>query len=61
MQIAIRREPIAGERRVAATPATVAQYVKEGYQVVVQRDAGAASGYPDTAYADAGATLVDQV
>lgn len=61
MQIAIRREPIEGERRVAATPATVATYVREGYQVVVERDAGAASGYPDQAYADAGATLVDAV
>jgi len=44
MQIAIRREPIEGERRVAATPATVATYVREGYQVVVERGAGAASG-----------------
>lgn len=61
MQIAIRREPIEGERRVAATPATVATYVREGYQVVVERGAGAASGYPDPAYADAGATIVDTV
>lgn len=61
MQIAIRREPIEGERRVAATPATVATYVREGYQVVVERDAGAASGYPDQAYAAAGATLADAV
>lgn len=59
MQIAIRREPIEGERRVAATPATVATYVREGYRVVVEHDAGTASGYPDAAYADAGATLVD--
>jgi NAD(P) transhydrogenase subunit alpha len=61
MQIAIRREPIEGERRVAATPATVATYVREGYQVVVERDAGAASGYPDQAYAAAGAILADAV
>ncbi|MFN3708740.1 Re/Si-specific NAD(P)(+) transhydrogenase subunit alpha [Microcella sp.] len=61
MQIAIRREPIEGERRVAATPATVATYVREGYQVVVESDAGAASGYTDPAYADAGATIVDTV
>lgn len=61
MQIAIRREPIAGERRVAATPASVAHYVSEGYQVVVERGAGALAGYPDEAYADAGATLVDSV
>ncbi len=61
MQIAIRREPIEGERRVAATPATAAHYVSGGYEVVVERGAGALAGYPDEAYVDAGATLVDRV
>lgn len=61
MQIAIRREPIEGERRVAATPATAAHYVSEGYELVVERGAGALAGYPDEAYADAGASLVESV
>lgn len=61
MQIAIRREPIEGERRVAATPATAAHYVSEGYELVVERGAGALAGYPDEAYADAGASLVEAV
>jgi NAD(P) transhydrogenase subunit alpha len=61
MQIVIRREPIPGERRVAATPATVAQYVASGLTVVVERGAGHGAGHPDDAYSDAGAQLVDAV
>lgn len=61
MQIAIRREPISGERRVAATPATVAQYTAAGFSVVVEHDAGTASGHTDDAYRDAGADLVASV
>jgi len=48
-----------GETRVAATPITVEKIRKLGYDVVVERGAGAASSLPDTAYADAGAALVD--
>ncbi|GAA3755449.1 Re/Si-specific NAD(P)(+) transhydrogenase subunit alpha [Microbacterium kribbense] len=48
-----------GENRVAATPDTVARIRRLGYDVLVQRSAGAASSFPDDAYADAGATLVD--
>jgi H+-translocating NAD(P) transhydrogenase subunit alpha len=61
MDIAVRREPIEGERRVAATPASTAQYLKNGLTVTVERGAGAASGYPDADYEAAGATLVDRV
>ncbi|GAA1728078.1 Re/Si-specific NAD(P)(+) transhydrogenase subunit alpha [Microcella frigidaquae] len=61
MKIAIRREPIEGERRVAATPAAVAQYVAAGYAVTVQKGAGVAAGYPDSAYAEAGAELAASI
>jgi len=61
MKIAIRREPIDGERRVAATPAAVAQYVAAGYVVTIQKGAGVAAGYADAAYADAGATLAASI
>ncbi len=59
MRIGIPREPREGERLVAATPTTVAQLHKLGYDVVVEAGAGAAASYPDEAYADAGATVVD--
>jgi proton-translocating NAD(P)+ transhydrogenase subunit alpha len=48
-----------GETRVAATPATVRQLIGLGYRVAIAHGAGAAAGFPDTAYAEAGAELVD--
>ncbi|WP_250446643.1 Re/Si-specific NAD(P)(+) transhydrogenase subunit alpha [Actinotalea sp. C106] len=59
MKIGVPRESRPGERLVAATPATVTQLRKLGYDVVVQTGAGAAASYPDQAYAEAGATVVD--
>ncbi len=57
MQVGVTRELRAGERRVAATPETVAQLVALGLDVVVEKDAGVESGYSDAAYKDAGATI----
>ncbi len=48
-----------GETRVAATPNTIAQLVKLGYEVVVEPGAGSLSSFSDTAYADAGAVIGD--
>ncbi|UYN82657.1 MAG: Re/Si-specific NAD(P)(+) transhydrogenase subunit alpha [Microcella sp.] len=61
MQIAIRREPIEGERRVAATPATVSQYIAAGFAVTIEKGAGVAAGHADAAYVDAGAQLVASI
>jgi NAD(P) transhydrogenase subunit alpha len=58
MRVGVPREPRPGERLVAATPATVAQLRKLGYDVVVEAGAGAAASFPDEAYTDAGATVV---
>ncbi|WP_199424886.1 Re/Si-specific NAD(P)(+) transhydrogenase subunit alpha [Actinotalea solisilvae] len=59
MRIGVPREARAGERLVAATPATVAQLHKLGYDVVVESGAGEGASFPDVAYADAGATVVE--
>ncbi len=59
MRIGIPREP-GGETRVAATPKTVAQLIKLGYEVAVEAGAGARSSYPDADYEAAGATIVDR-
>ena len=59
MRIGVPRESRPGERLVAATPKTVAQLHKLGYEVVVEAGAGAAASFPDVAYAEAGATVVD--
>lgn len=50
----------AGETRVAATPDTVTKLLTLGYEVVVERGAGATSSFPDSQYATAGATLADK-
>src|SRR3546814_2461026 len=47
-----------GESRVAATPLTVAKIINLGYEVVVERGAGALSSFPDGAYESAGAAVV---
>ncbi len=57
MRIGIPREIAPGERRVALTPDMVARLIKSGHSVAVQAGAGAAAGFPDAAYAAAGATL----
>ena len=47
MKIAVRRETIAGERRVAATPESVKHLLSNGLEVVIEKGAGAAAGFPD--------------
>ena len=58
MPIGIIVESAPGETRVAATPSTVAQLVQLGYEVVVERGAGAGSSFPDADYEAAGARIV---
>jgi NAD(P) transhydrogenase subunit alpha len=55
--IGVLHEARPEETRVAATPATVAQLVGLGYTVMVDPGAGAAAGFPDTAYVESGAEL----
>src|SRR5689334_23389510 len=59
MFIGVVRESKPGETRVAATPATVGQLLKLGYEVVVAPGAGERADFPDEAYVDAGATVGD--
>ncbi|MFN8125102.1 MAG: Re/Si-specific NAD(P)(+) transhydrogenase subunit alpha [Candidatus Nanopelagicales bacterium] len=58
MRIGVPRESKPGERRVAATPKTVAQLVALGYDVAVQAGAGASAAFDDAAFAAAGAQTV---
>ena len=61
MQVGVRRELRAGERRVAATPETVQQLTALGLEVAVESNAGAEAGYGDAAFADAGASIVPEL
>ncbi|MGB3356987.1 MAG: Re/Si-specific NAD(P)(+) transhydrogenase subunit alpha [Mycobacterium sp.] len=57
MIIGIPRESLPGETRVAATPQTVGQLIKLGYDVVVESGAGIASTFTDEAFTEAGADI----
>ena len=57
--IGVARETAAGERRVALTPETCRKLVAAGARVRVQPGIGAGAYFPDQAYADAGADVVE--
>ena len=59
MIIGVLKEARPGETRVSATPNTVAQLVKLGYEVVVESGAGELSSFPDAGYVEAGARIGD--
>ncbi len=57
MQVGIPKETFPGERRVALVPADCLKLAKSGTVVIVEPGAGAAAGFPDSAYAETGAKL----
>lgn len=61
MLVGIAKEILPGERRVAATPETVAKYLKMGFEVVVESGAGAGIFASDEEYKKAGARILDNV
>ena len=63
MNIGIPTEIKPDERRVAITPAGARELTRRGHRVLVQRGAGAGSGFPDSAYlaVDAECTTVAEV
>ncbi len=59
MRIALLRETAPHEQRVALIPEVVSRLVRAGHAVTFEAGAGAAAGFPDAAYAEAGATPAD--
>ncbi len=57
MKIGVPGDTTPGERRVALIPETVARLTKAGHSVQVTSGAGTDSGYPDSAFEEAGATV----
>ena len=57
MKVAVPRETVGGESRVAATPETVKRLMALGAAVAVESEAGRASRILDADYAAAGATI----
>jgi NAD(P) transhydrogenase subunit alpha len=58
MKIGVPKEIRPGERRVAATPETVARLAKLGFEIDVEAGAGAGAAFPDDHYEKVGARIV---
>jgi H+-translocating NAD(P) transhydrogenase subunit alpha len=58
VRVAVPKETAPGERRVALVPELLPALSKAGVAVRIEKDAGAAAGYPDAAYAAVGAEVV---
>ena len=58
MKIAVARETVMGERRVALIPDTVSRLVKQGLEVLLEAGAGEAAYFSDADYEAAGATII---
>lgn len=58
MIIGIPKELFTDEKRVSATPNTVTQIMKLGFEVVVESGAGDLASFSDQAFVDAGAKIV---
>ncbi|MCH5238903.1 MAG: alanine dehydrogenase [Muribaculaceae bacterium] len=61
MKIGIPKEIKNNENRVGATPAGVAELVRNGHEVYVQRGAGEGSGFADADYIQAGAKILPAI
>jgi NAD(P) transhydrogenase subunit alpha len=61
MRVGVPKERAAGERRVALVPELAGRLVTSGFEVLVERGAGEAASFPDAAYEEAGARIVDDV
>ncbi len=59
MLIGVPKEIKDNENRVSTTPAGVAEFVHHGHSVIVERSAGAGSGFQDDEYVAVGASIVD--
>lgn len=61
MKIGIPKEIKTHESRVALLPAGALQFKRNGHQVLIEKGAGKGSGFPDQAYLEAGADIIDDV
>ncbi|RDI73776.1 NAD/NADP transhydrogenase alpha subunit [Gaiella occulta] len=59
MRIVVPREGAPGESRVALVPDSIGRLAPAGFEIAVERGAGAAAGFADDEYAAAGAVLPD--
>ena len=58
MKVGVARESAPGERRVALVPEALGKLTAAGLEILVEAGAGAGAAIPDSAFAEAGATVV---
>src|ERR671934_2643962 len=59
MRVGVPKESAAGERRVALVPEVIARLSSGGFEVLVEQGAGEAASFPDDAFEEAGARVVE--
>ena len=59
MKLAVLKETAPDERRVAASPETVRKFRALGFEVAIEAGAGEGASFPDAAFAEAGAKIVE--
>lgn len=58
MIIGVPKETFPGEQRVALIPASISPLCKAGFEILIEKDAGMASGFPDRSYEEKGARIL---
>jgi alanine dehydrogenase len=61
MIIGVPKEIKTHENRVALVPAGVVELIRHGHTVLVEKGAGLGSSFPDSAYVEAGASIIEDV
>ena len=61
MIIAVPKEILEGENRVATVPDVVPKLIKAGFEVHIEKNAGLKAGFTDEKYKSAGAVIVDKL
>ena len=58
MKVGVAKETAPGERRVALVPEALGKLTAAGLEILVETGAGLGASFPDSAYEEAGATIV---
>ncbi len=61
MVIAVPKEIMPGENRVATVPDVVPKLIKAGFEVHIEKNAGIKAGFTDEKYISAGAKIIDNL
>ncbi|GAB4295797.1 MAG: Re/Si-specific NAD(P)(+) transhydrogenase subunit alpha [Ignavibacteriaceae bacterium] len=61
MIIAVPKEILPGENRVAVVPDVASKLIKSGFEVHIEKNAGLNAGFRDDAYSSAGVKIVEDI